>query len=196
MKLGYSTYGEFDKAAKRANLVSYSCSWDDPDANPISDICVLQHAMLLHVGIKPNSMVIGSKVFKAMQSNSMVIQKIGKSVDLNDLANYFELTRGVRVAKEQKLSVTNELISVFPENAVLLFYSPCPATQSIMPSEKVKLTTPSFAYTYQMQGTPFVEQQSPASAKAKLVLERMCAITGVGVTDKYGAGCLIRDVFV
>jgi hypothetical protein len=116
------------------------------------------------------------------------------------IARYFGLERGIRVAEGRKLAATDESLEhVFPEDAVLLFYSPLGASDSVMPSGGASAATPAFAYTYQLTGTPAVRPEyyirERRVVRAEITVERAVNITGLGATGKYGSGFLIENVF-
>ena len=95
--------------------------------------------------------------------------------------------------------MSGHLEHVFPENAVLLFYSPLGASDSVMPAGGASAATPAFAYTYQLTGTPAVRPEyyirERRVVRAEITVERAVNITGLGATGKYGSGFLIENVF-
>ena len=114
------------------------------------------------------------------------------------LARYFGLERGIRVAEGRKLADDGTLSPVFPENAVLLFYSPLSSSDSVMPAGGASAATPAFAYTYQLTGTPAVRPEyyirERRVVRAEITVERIANVTGLGATGKYGSGFFISNV--
>ena len=81
---------------------------------------------------------------------------------------------------------TGHLTPVFPENAVLLFYSPLSASDSVMPAGGASAATPAYAYTYQLTGTPAVRPEyyirERRVVRAEITVERRVNLTGLGAT--------------
>ena len=173
-------------------------------ANPITDVLNWKRAVSNHIGVRPNSMVMGSAVFDRLLTTEAILDRIqfttSDSIDVDVIARYFGLERGIRVAEGRKLNDENgELLHVFPENAILLFYSPLSASDSVMPAGGASAATPAFAYTYQLTGTPAVRPEyyirERRVVRAEVTVERSVNITGLGATGKYGSGFYIADVF-
>ena len=179
-------------------------SWDKATANPITDVLNWKRAVSNHIGVRPNSAVIGSAVFDRLLTTEAILDRIqfttADSIDVDVIARYFGLERGIRVAEGRKLaSDSSALEHVFPENAVMLFYSPLGASDSVMPAGGASAATPAFAYTYQLTGTPAVRPEyyirERRVVRAEITVERSVNITGLGATGKYGSGFFIANVF-
>ncbi|MDX1370843.1 MAG: hypothetical protein R3321_00145 [Nitrososphaeraceae archaeon] len=113
------------------------------------------------IGQRPNSAVIGSAVYDGLLTSSSILERIkytsADSINLDIIARYFGLSRGIRVADGRTLdTATGKLLPYFPENAIVLFYSPTAVNQSIMPDMGNNMGTPAFSYTYQLAQTPVV----------------------------------------
>lgn len=136
--------------------------WTDPTqtSNPIGDVLIAKRQVANQIGIRPNSAIFGSAVYDALLTNSKIEERIKytttDSIDVDVLARYFGLSRGIRIAEGRYLADDGRLLPVFPDNAVLFFYSPLGASDSVMPSGDASMSTPAFAYTYQLTGTPNV----------------------------------------
>ena len=179
-------------------------AWGDAQANPITDVLNWKRAVSNHIGVRPNSAVIGSAVFDRLLTTEAILDRIqfttADSIDVDVIARYFGLERGIRVAEGRKLSDADaSLEHVFPENAMLLFYSPLGASDSVMPAGGASAATPAFAYTYQLTGTPAVRPEyyirERRVVRAEITVERAVNITGLGATGAYGSGFYIADVF-
>ena len=87
---------------------------------------------------------------------------------------------------------------MFPENAVLVFYSPLSASDSVMPAGGASAATPAYAYTYQLTGTPAVRPEyyirERRVVRAEITVERIINVTGLGATGKYGSGFFVANV--
>ena len=201
--LAYATWDTFKTAAvATAGPANWGSNSGDNVANPIQDVLTMRRAVANHIGVRPNSMVIGSAVYDALMVNEKIVDRIQyttkESVTTETLARYFQLSRGIRVAEGRKLDENGQLIPVFPENAILLFYSPLAPSTSIMPASGSNMATPAFAYTYQLKNTPNVRPQYYVKQRrvirAEVTVERMCAVTGLGANNKYGSGFMVKDV--
>ena len=148
--LSYANWAAYDAAAGGLGINAGPAKWGDATANPITDILNWKRAVSNHIGIRPNSAVIGSAVFDRLLTTEAILDRIqfttSDSIDVDVIARYFGLERGIRVAEGRKLDEkTAALEHVFPENAVLLFYSPLSASDSVMPAGgavTVAATTP------------------------------------------------------
>jgi len=162
-----------------------------------------KRAVSNHIGIRPNSAVIGSAVFDRLLTMESILDRIqfttADSIDTDVIARYFGLERGIRVAEGRKLADDGTLLPVFPENGVLLFYSPLGASDSVMPAGGASAATPSYAYTYQLTGTPAVRPEyyirERRVVRAEITVERAVNMTGLGATGLFGSGFYIDNVF-
>jgi len=147
--------------------------------------------------------VVGSAVFDRLLTSEALLDRIqyttADSIDTDVIARYFGLERGIRVAEGRQLADDGSLTPVFPENAIVLFYSPLGASDSVMPAGGASAATPAFAYTYQLTGTPAVRPEyyirERRVVRAEITVERAVNITGLGATGQYGSGFFCADVF-
>jgi hypothetical protein len=202
--LGYATWAAYNAEAGGRGIVTGPAKWGEATANPITDVLAWKRAVSNHIGVRPNSMVMGSAVFDRLLTTEAILDRIqfttADSIDVDVIARYFGLERGIRVAEGRKLAAEDaQLEHVFPENAVMLFYSPLGASDSVMPAGGASAATPAFAYTYQLTGTPAVRPEyyirERRVVRAEITVERAVNITGLGATGKYGSGFFIADVF-
>ena len=147
--LGFVDWAAFKTAYGSA---ASPAAWSALTSNPIQDVLSLKRAVANQIGIRPNSMVVGTAVFDELLTNSAILERIkyttADSIDTDMLARYFGLERGLRVAEGRYLAESGELLPVFPENGLLLFYSPNGPSDSVMPAGGANAATPAFAYTY------------------------------------------------
>ena len=202
--LAYDTWGSYQADAANAGITHGPNDWGSAVCNPIRDVLNWKRAVSNHIGIRPNSMVMGSAVFDRLLTTEAILDRIqfttADSIDIDVIARYFGLERGIRVAEGRKLAAGSEALEhVFPENAVLLFYSPLGASDSVMPAGGASAATPAYAYTYQLTGTPAVRPEyyirERRVVRAEITVERAVNITGLGATGKWGSGFLIENVF-
>ncbi len=200
--LAYATWTLFAAAAAGKNQPVGAADWAAATSNPITDVLTMKRAVADQIGIRPNSAVIGSAVFDRLLTTEAILDRIqfttADSIDTDVLARYFGLERGIRVAEGRQLAADGSLTPVFPENAILLFYSPLSASDSVMPAGGASAATPAFAYTYQLTGTPAVRPEyyirERRVVRAEITVERVANVTGLGATGKYGSGFYVADI--
>lgn len=201
--LGYADWSAYDSDATTVGVTAGAADWAAAGNNPIIDVLNWKRAVSNQIGIRPNSAVIGTAVFDSLLTNPAILDRIqfttADSIDVDVLARYFGLERGIRVAEGRQLDTDGTLTPVFPENGVLLFYSPLSASESVMPAGGANAATPAFAYTYQPTGTPAVRPEyyirERRVVRAEITVERAVNITGLGATGAFGSGFYINNVF-
>lgn len=201
--LSYATWTLYDADATAEGIPTGGANWGAATANPITDVLVWKRAVANQIGIRPNSAVVGSAVFDRLLTSEALLDRIqyttADSIDTDVIARYFGLERGIRVAEGRQLADDGSLTPVFPENAIVLFYSPLGASDSVMPAGGASAATPAFAYTYQLTGTPAVRPEyyirERRVVRAEITVERAVNITGLGATGLYGSGFFCADVF-
>lgn len=198
--LAYASWTTF--AAANTGAVG-AADWADPTADPVKDVRRISRLIANQIGIRPNSMLLGENVFDALVSSERIRDNIkytsADSINTDVLARYFDLSRGVRVAEGRKLNLsTGALEPIFPVDAVLLFYCPGSPDSGIMPSQGVNMATPAFAYTYQLEGTPFTTPEYAIKerrvVRAEMTIERSIEIVGLGANGLVGSGALISNI--
>jgi len=199
----YDTWSLYNADAAARGITTGPVDFGGATADPIRDVLNWKRTTANHIGIRPNSAVIGSAVFDRLLTMDSIVDRIqfttADSVDVDVIARYFGLERGIRVAEGRQLLDDGTLTPVFPENAMLLFYSPLGSSDSVMPAGGASAATPSFAYTYQLTGTPAVRPEyyirERRVVRAEVTVERAVNITGLGATGAFGSGFFIADVF-
>ena len=197
--LGFTTWANFSTAYGSG---AGSASWSNASSNPILDILSLKRAVANQIGIRPNSMVVGTAVFDELLTNEAILDRIkyttADSIDTDMLARYFGLERGLRVAEGRYLATDGSLQPVFPQNGILLFYSPNGPSDSVMPAGGANAATPAFAYTYQLTGTPAVRPEyyirERRVVRAEITVERVVNLVGLGASGLIGSGAMISNI--
>jgi hypothetical protein len=197
--LGFTSWTTYNNAYDTA---SGEAPWSALTSNPIEDVLTLKRSVANQIGIRPNSMVLGTAVFDQLLTNSTILERIkyttADSIDTDMLARYFGLERGLRVAEGRYLTTDGQLAPVFPENGILLFYSPNGPSDSVMPAGGANAATPAFAYTYQLTGTPAVRPEyyirERRVVRAEITVERVVNLVGLGATGLIGSGAMITDI--
>lgn len=147
-------------------------------------------------------MVLGANVYDALLTNAKILDRIkyttADSIDTEILSRYFGLSRGIRVGEGRILSTDGKLLPVFPENGVLLFYSPGAASNSVMPAGGANAATPAYAYSYQLDGTPAVRPEyyvrERRVVRAEITVERSVQLVGLGATGLIGSGAFVTNI--
>ena len=197
--LGFTTWSGFHTAYGTG---SGAAAWSNASSNPILDILSLKRAVANQIGIRPNSMVLGTAVFDELLTNEAILDRIkyttADSIDTDMLARYFGLERGLRVAEGRYLATDGSLQPVFPQNGILLFYSPNGPSDSVMPAGGANAATPAFAYTYQLTGTPAVRPEyyirERRVVRAEITVERVVNLVGLGASGLIGSGAMISNI--
>jgi hypothetical protein len=197
--LGFTSWTTFKTAYSNK---AGGAEWSNDLSNPIEDVLSLKRSVANQIGIRPNSMVLGTAVFDQLLTNKDILDRIryttADSIDTDILARYFGLERGLRVAEGRYLADDGKLLPVFPENGILLFYSPNGPSDSVMPAGGANAATPAFAYTYQLTGTPTVRPEyyirERRVVRAEITIERVVNLVGLGATGLIGSGAMITNV--
>ncbi len=201
--LGYGSWSLYQADAAARGISTGPNTWGAATANSITDVLTWKRAVANQIGVRPNSMVVGSAVFDRLLTMESILDRIqfttADSIDVDVIARYFGLERGIRVAEGRQLQADGTLSPVFPENAICLFYSPLGASDSVMPAGGASAATPAFAYTYQLTGTPAVRPEyyirERRVVRAEITVERAVNITGLGASGAFGSGFFVADVF-
>lgn len=197
--LAFTTWTNYETA--NATLAG-GAAWGDSGSQPIKDVLNLKRKVANHIGVRPNSMVLGVNAFDTLMTDPDIVDRIrftsSESVDVDVLARYFGLSRGVKVAEGRYLNDSGQLLPIFPENGVLLFYAAGDSSNGVMPAATASASTPSFAYTYQLVGSPAVRPEyyikERRVARAEITVERKLNLVGLGATGLVGSGCFIENI--
>ncbi len=150
--------------------------WSDPTSVPLTDVNAAKEAIRASSGRYPNTMVMGAKVFAALQTNSSITSRFqyttSASVTTDMLANYFGVDKVIIGA-----AITSTDAGVFSDiwgtDVVLAF----------VPTAISSIQQPSFAYTYTMRGNPMVKAPYYESNRESWIygvhFERAPVLTGM-----------------
>lgn len=177
--------------------------WDSSHSNPQQDIFDAAAAIRAQSAVYPNSMVIGPDVYHRLLTNDYVREVFkytsGGNVNLDVMADFFGLTRGIKVATHVR-EQNGAFVDLMPPKTVLLFYSPETTSTGTLSGKSVSsiLGTPSFCYTYTLRDSPVVSPFRPDLDRrvyiADVIMERQAVITSIGQTGLAGAAYLLIDV--
>jgi hypothetical protein len=165
-----------------------------------------QELIRKQIGRYANSAVIGSGTSLAVRRNSVYRDRVkytsSASINLDMIAAWWGLSRGVKAATRQRLDLTTGLLTdMVPAGSILLFYNPEGATvDGFLPSDQADRAEAALAYTYTLEGYPIAEEERfDADRKVfvtDLIAEQSVQVVGMGETGKVGAGVLITGITV
>ena len=138
-------------ASNKATLTT-GTQWDDATSDPFKAIIDAKEAIRSQTGTMPNVLTLGPKVLTALRTHAKVLARLSTASDrppatLAQLQALFELQQ--IVVGEAVYHNGTSFVDVWGKDAVLAFTTP--ASQQEMGS-------PSYGYTYQLQGRPSVEE--------------------------------------
>ena len=156
-----------------SHVLTPAVKWSDPASSPVGDVDAAKEVIRSAVGIYPNTLTIGPKVFIALKNHPTIKDQFKytnpDSLTVEMLAKYFNVDK-VIVGRAVKADDQGVMSDVWPSAAVLHYTPATPAYEE-----------PSFAYTYAMTGHPLAEQpyfdRSTRSWKYPLVYERAPVLT-------------------
>lgn len=190
-----------------AGATKFSDSGSDPEIT----LQNAKEAVRTQIGIYPNAAIISSDVFNALKFHPLFRDRVKYtntgSINLDMLANWFDLPAGIKVAQRVKLdSATNRLVDMMPKGTMLLFYKQDAgiprANQAsgtvFVPANGADRANPSFAYTYSLRGYPIATKErfneDYRVFLTDVLVEQKIVLTGMGETGRVGAGYLLQDV--
>ena len=126
--------------------------WDDVDSDPFTAIINAKEVIRGKTGETPNVLTLGPKVLTALRTHPKVLSRLSTASDrppatIAQLQALFELQQ--IVTGEAVYHDGTSFVDVWGKDAILAFTTP--ASQQEMGS-------PSYGYTYQLQGRPSVEE--------------------------------------
>jgi len=186
-------------------------AWDNALSTPIRDVLALQSIVRKAAGCRFNSIVLGSAAYELLLTHPDIIGRIqyttSDSVTAEILAMYFNVD-SVMVADAVQLdNATGGLVSIFPENAILAFYSPAPGQKavSLSPSKGFSRATPSSFYTYMKTGGFEVSPEklyditdngsSANVVRAVVSAEYSVQAVSLGLTGRVNSAVYVENVF-
>lgn len=139
-------------ASSNKTTLSGSSQWSHADSKPGKAVRDAGQVIRGKIGLLPNLLLISSTVFASLQENPSVIDRIkytGRdSVTEEMLAKLFGVDK-VAVGSAVYANDAGDFVDVWGKHAVLAYVSPASLAQ---------MGSPSFGYTYQLTGHPFVRQ--------------------------------------
>jgi hypothetical protein len=132
--------------------LSSTGQWSDPASDPIDDVLAAKEVIRQQVGSRPNSMVLGPKVLTALRNHPKILDRLSTSADrppasMAQLSALFEIPQIVE--GEEVYYDGTQFQDVWGKDAILAYTTP---------ASLAEMGSPSYGYTYQLQGRPVVEE--------------------------------------
>lgn len=151
LALTAASYGASNKVT-----LSGTDQWSDPASDPFGDITAAKEAVRAQIGVRPNVLVLGPKVKSALSNHPDVLARLRGGVGSDgvdrgpasnaELAKVFELERVVEGAGIYHNGTA--FVDIWGTYAVLAY---------TVPGSLADMGTPSYGYTYQLEGYPIAE---------------------------------------
>lgn len=184
---------------------------DDQFNNPLSDpeelIVGLKEDIRRQVGVYPNSCVIDPATFNALRLHPIYRDRIKYTstgvVNLDLLASWWDLPRGIKVAGRVYLGPQNQLVDFMPSGTLVMFYAPDGPEDNLQQlvfsaTNDADNAVPSAFYTYQLDGYPIVGEERFDEDRrvyvSDVIAEQHIVEVGLGNTGKVGAAALIDNL--
>ncbi|MEQ8747347.1 major capsid protein [Pyruvatibacter sp.] len=161
--------------------------WSDPDSDPKAVINDGKEAVRKKIGRDANTLVLPPAGFRALDDHPKLLEKLkytsSDSITTAILARYFDVETVVVGRAVYAATPESDFTDVWGDKAVLAYVAPAGARS---------VRVPSFGYTYQLTGHPFVEPMrwdpDTKSWVAGVTDERSAELVGAE------AGYLISDL--
>lgn len=140
----------YDAANK--SVLAGTAKWSDPASNPFEDISQAKEVIRGQTGEEPNVLALGPLVLRALRTHAKVLERLSTATDrppatLEQLQRLFEIDSIVK--GEAVYHNGNAFADVWGKDAVLAFTTP---------ASMQEMGSPSYGYTYQLDGMPDVEE--------------------------------------
>lgn len=135
--------------------------WSHPDSKPSAKVNDAKQVVREGIGLVPNTLAVGYEVWLALQNNADVVERTkhtrGPSESMPQvtkamMAGYFDVDHFV--VCEAMHGAPGEFADIWGKNAVLAYTD----TSSLAQAEGGDMGSPSFGYTYRLEGYPIVEE--------------------------------------
>lgn len=153
---------EIQQAERARNAANYRASnkvalsgsdkWDDPASKPKDLIGDAGETIRSRIGVRPNTLLLGGKLATVAKRHQSVLDQFkytrSDSVTMADLATYFDISNviaGDAIYDDDD----GDSVDVWGVDAILAY---------VPPAGLRSMRVPSYGYTYQLRGHPFVEK--------------------------------------
>lgn len=132
--------------------LSGTSQWSHASSDPFTDVMDAKEAIRAAIGVRPNVLTLGPKVLTALRTHPKVLDRLSTATDrppatLQQLQALFELQQIVE--GEAVYHDGSQFQDVWGKDAVLAYTSP---------ASMQEMGSPSYGYTYQLEGRPIVEE--------------------------------------
>lgn len=161
--------------------------WDADGSDPISDIENAKELVRSKIGIKPNKLWMGPKVFKALKNHAKIVERIKYSQRGIVTEEILSAVLGIEVVVvgEMVYSADGSTLSDIWGNYAGLIWTP--------PGAEADREVPSFGYLFRKSGYPKVWTYADPSANASEVLV-VEDIVGVKQLSSYAGYLFVNPV--
>ncbi len=140
-------------AASNKVTLSGTSQWSNTASNPFTDIIAAAEAIRAQIGEYPNVLAIGPAALAALRTHAKVLDRMSTATDrppatMAQLANLFEIPNIV-VGRAIYQNTAGALVDVWGKDVILGFTTPKSAQD---------MGSPSYGYTYRLEGRPWVEE--------------------------------------
>jgi len=143
-------------AASNKLTLSSTDRWDqyaEAASDPIADIQAAREAIRAQIGMRPNVLTVGPKVLTSLRSHPKILDRLSTSADrppasLAQLAALLEIERVIEGGAIYHNGTA--MVDVWGTFAHLAYTTP---------ASLAEMGSPSFGYTYQLEGYPIAEEQ-------------------------------------
>lgn len=179
--------------------------WSDPSANPIVQMDEYKEAIRADIGLYPNVAIAGPSAYNTTKNNPYVVERMKyredqpETVTMQMLATLFEL-RYFMKGPAMYLDESGASVDCWGDDIVLAYVPP-----EILDNPNQTLTyapngglitfeTPSYGYTYTMEGHPMIEEAYYSNECKGWVYGCTYERAPVNTSNQNIAGFLIKDV--
>lgn len=139
-------------AASNKETLSGTSQWSHASSDPFTDIMDAKEAIRAKTGERPNVLTLGPKVLTALRTHAKVLDRLSTASDrppatLQQLQALFELQQIVE--GEAVYHDGTQFQDVWGKDAILAYTTP---------ASMQEMGSPSYGYTYQLEGRPMVEE--------------------------------------
>lgn len=189
--------------------------FSDPGSDPEVYLDGIKEQIRAQVGTYPTRMVIDAFTYRQLKRHPIFRDRVKytsrESVNLANIAAWFDLPGGIVVSQKVKLADDGTLVDFMPKGTGILFYDSRDngkatgetnggqiSEGSFLPDENADKSEPSAFYTYQLQGYPIAAEERFDDDRrvyvTDVVAEQRMVPVGLGATGKIGAAALISNL--
>ena len=153
---------EYDQAAIATNPANYDAAhkivlsgtskWSDPGSDPAGNIRTWRQSIRSSIGAYPNTMFLGAAAFDSFAEHEQTKDKIkhtsSASIAVDAIGSMFGLDKVVVGTSLVLNNETGEFVDIWGDVIIMAY----------VPQTRRSIRTPSYGYTYTLQGYPMAER--------------------------------------